>query len=105
MPQRTVIVVLFALLAASAQAHPRRPIRTREEADLARGVRSLNCGQWYESRHALERARRHGDAVVVQEATWALQHLGVDHRSIALYVEDRVRVARDAGDRLEPDEE
>lgn len=99
-----VLAVALALGAAAVGAHPRRPIRTREEADLARGVRLLNCGQWYGSRRALERARRHGDAVVVQEATWALQELGIDRRSVAVYVEDRVREAKDAGEELDADE-
>jgi predicted Zn-dependent protease len=40
---------------------------------------------------SLERARRHGDAVTRQNADWALQELGVDHRSVPLYAEDEPR--------------
>lgn len=102
MSQRALaLLATLAVFVSMADAHPRRRIRTRAEAHLSRGLRLMHCGQTNEARHELELARRFGDAIVEQEATWALQDLGVDHRSISIYVEDRVREAEEADERGE----
>ena len=85
----TLCLIALAFLTTVTDAHPRRRVRTRAEAHLARGQRLIDCGQSNDALRELTLARKYGDAVVEQEATWALQRLGVDHRSVPVYTEDR----------------
>lgn len=92
MTYRIVLLVCLCAWAAPLAAHPGYSlyrVRTRAEKHFARGLRLMDRGQHREAARELELARRYGDAVIVQEATWALQDLGVDHRSVPMVTDDR----------------
>ena len=96
LPRLRCLSLFLCLLAvaAPAVAHPGYSlyrVRTRAEAHFARGLRLMDRGQLREAARELELARRHGDAVIVQEATWALQDLGIDHRSVPMITDDAER--------------
>lgn len=100
MAYRTLLLsVSLAIVAAPLAAHPGYSlyhVRTRAEAHFARGLRLMDRGRTVEAARELELARRHGDATIVQEATWALQDLGIDHRSTPLVLDESEREGQPA---------